>query len=420
MNILVIGNGAREHSLCYAINKSPYLSKLFSIPGNYGIGQIADCHNIDINDFKKIHQFVIKNDIKLIVVGPEGPLVNGIVDFFFDKNIKIFGPQKSAAQLEGSKSFVKDLCKEYNIPTADYKKFENLEDAKVYLKNQKYPLVVKADGLAAGKGVTIVEKYEDAIRDVEDIFNNKFETKMNVVVEEFMEGDEASYFICSDGNDFISLLSAQDHKRIGEHDTGPNTGGMGAYSPAPIFNEIVKKQVDEEIIKPTLIAMKKRGIPFKGILYAGLMIKDQKARLVEYNIRFGDPECQVLMLNMKSDIIELMLSSIDENIKDHKTSWHEASSATVVMSTKGYPGSYEKGSIIKNLSSIENNDDFQIFHAATIYMNGEIKSNGGRVLSITAKDKSLELALNKIYNEIENIDWPEGYYRKDIGFKAFK
>ena len=420
MNILVIGNGAREHSLCYAINKSPYLSKLFSIPGNYGIGQIADCHNIDINDFNKIHQFVIKNNIELIVVGPEGPLVNGIVDFFFDKNIKIFGPQKSAAQLEGSKSFVKDLCKEYNIPTADYRKFENLEDAKVYLKKQKYPLVVKADGLAAGKGVTIVEKYEDAIRDVEDIFNNKFETKMNVVVEEFMEGDEASYFICSDGNDFISLLSAQDHKRIGEHDTGPNTGGMGAYSPAPIFNEIVKKQVDEEIIKPTLNAMKKRGIPFKGILYAGLMIKDQKARLVEYNIRFGDPECQVLMLNMKSDIIELMLSSIDENIKDHKSNWHETSSATVVMSTKGYPGLYEKGSIIKNLSSIENSDDFQIFHAATAYKDGKIKSNGGRVLSITAKDKSLELALNKIYNEIKNIDWPEGYYRKDIGFKAFK
>ena len=420
MNILVIGSGAREHSLCYAIKKSPHLSKLFAIPGNYGIGQIANCHNLDINDFHKLYKFIIEHNIELIVVGPEVPLVNGIVDFFLDKNIKIFGPNKAAAQLEGSKSFVKDLCKEHNIPTADYQTFENLEDAKLYLENQKYPLVIKADGLAAGKGVTIVTTYEDAIRDVEEIFNNKFDTKMNVVVEEFIEGDEASYFICSDGNDFISLMSAQDHKRIGENDTGPNTGGMGAYSPAPIFDEVVKKQVDEEIIRPTLNAMKKRGMPFKGILYAGLMIKNQKAKLVEYNIRFGDPECQVLMLSIKSDIIELMLSSINENIKSYKNDWYKTSCATVVMSTKGYPGSYENGSIISNLSLIKNNEDFQIFHAATSNKDGKIIADGGRVLSITAKDKSLQLALNKIYSEIENIDWPEGYYRKDIGFKALK
>ena len=418
MNILVIGSGAREHSLCFSISQSSQLRKLYAIPGNFGITEFAECHNLDIADFDNIHSFSIEKKIDLIVVGPEIPLVNGIVDFFNKKNIKIFGPQESAAQLEGSKSFMKDLCREYNIPTAGYEKFDNVKDAIEFLKSQSFPIVVKADGLAAGKGVTIAENFGSANDAVKDIFNNKFGEKMNVVIEEFMSGEEASYFVCTDGLEFISLLSAQDHKRIGENDTGPNTGGMGAYSPAPIFTNEVKKQVDDEIIKPTIQAMNDKGMPFKGILYAGLMIKDGTAKLVEYNIRFGDPECQVLMMSMKSDIVEMMLKSIEGSIDDFKIEWFEESCATVVMSTNGYPGSFKKGSIINNLDNINNDSDFHIFHAATKGSNGVVLANGGRVLSVTAKNKSLQAALNKIYIEIKKIDWSEGYYRKDIGYRA--
>ena len=420
MKILVLGSGAREHALCYSIKKSPKTSSLFAIPGNYGISQIADCANIDLNNFQLIHEFCKKNNIDLIVVGPEVPLVGGIVDFFLDKKIKIFGPKKAAAQLEGSKGFMKDLCKEYNIPTAKYERFKTEHESLIYLKTQKTPIVIKADGLAAGKGVTVAENLEDAKHAVRDIFSGKFGENMEVVIEEFIEGEEASYFVCSDGKDFISLVSAQDHKRIGEGDNGPNTGGMGAYSPAPIFTNEIKKQVDEKIIKPTLKALQDKNCPYKGILYAGLMIKNGIAKLVEYNIRFGDPECQVLMLRMKSDIVEMMLNSINENITSTNLEWEEGHCATVVMASKGYPGDFEKKTIINNLDKLTNDNNFQTFHAATILENEKIKANGGRVLSITSKSDKLENALNNIYNSINLIEWPQGYFRRDIGFKALK
>ena len=420
MNILVIGSGAREHAICYAVSRSSRLTELYAIPGNYGISQLAECHIIDINNFNEIYAFAIKKNIDLIIVGPEVPLVNGIVDYFTSKKIKIFGPDKFAAQLEGSKSFMKDLCREYNIPTAQYEKFQNSDDAIKYLEKQSYPIVIKADGLAAGKGVTIAEDFKAASIAVQDVFNHKFGENMDVVIEEFMHGEEASYFVCSDGKDFVSLISAQDHKRIGEGDTGPNTGGMGAYSPAPVFTDNVKKQVDTEIIKPTLRAMINKGHPFKGILYAGLMIKNEKAKLVEYNIRFGDPECQVLMMSIKSDLIDLITYTIDGSIKDYKCDWHDEDCATVVLASKGYPGEFKKDTEIRGLENIVTNQSLQIFHAATVESEKKILANGGRVLSITAKDTSLRSALNTIYNEIKKIDWDECYYRNDIGHKAFK
>ena len=418
MKILVLGNGAREHSLCYAISRSPLTTSLFCIPGNYGISLLAECKDLDLNDFNSIHSYCVEKFIDLIVVGPEIPLVSGIVDYFVSKNIKIFGPNKYASQLEGSKSFMKDLCKNYSIPTAAYSTFDNYEDAVKYLKKQSLPIVVKANGLAAGKGVTVADNFEMAEKALKEIFENKFGINMTAVIEEFMEGEEASYFVCTDGTEFISLESAQDHKRIGENDTGPNTGGMGAYSPAPIFTDEIKKQVDDEIIYPTLNAMRELGHPYQGILYAGLMIKNGKAKLVEYNIRFGDPECQVLMLRMKSDIVQLMLSCIDKDLQNYELKWEDDHCATVVMASNGYPGSFEKETVINGIDNLENTDTFQVFHAATAIKDKKIIATGGRVLSVTAKNASLGKALSKIYDSIHLIDWPEGYYRKDIGKKA--
>ncbi len=394
MKILVIGSGAREHALCYLISKSSLVSSIYAIPGNYGISQLAECEQIDQTDFEKIYDFCKSKMIELVIVGPEVPLVAGIVDFFREKEIKIFGPDKYASQLEGSKGFMKDLCKQNGIPTADYARFDNKEEAINYLNAQPFPIVIKADGLAAGKGVTVAET-----------------KKM---------GEEASYFVCCDGEDFVSLESAQDHKRIGENDTGPNTGGMGAYSPAPIFTPKIKEQVDREIITPTLKALKKNGHPYKGILYAGLMIKDGYARLVEYNIRFGDPECQVLMLRMKNDLIKLILNCLEGSLSKTKLEWEDDNSATVVVAAKGYPGDYKKNTKIIGYENFESNDLFQVFHAGTKHDGNNLLANGGRVLSVTAKNKNLRDALNMIYAYIGQLDWPDGYYRRDIGKKAIK
>ena len=420
MKILVIGSGAREHSLCYAIRKSLLTSELYAAPGNYGISEIANCVDINIGDFEKIYEFINSNSIDLVVIGPEEPLVNGIVNFLSEREVRVFGPDKFAAQLEGSKGFMKDLCKLNNIPTAAYEKFSSLDKSLEYLENQSFPIVIKANGLAAGKGVTIAEDKKIAEDALQDIFNGKFGPDMDVVIEEFMDGEEASYFVCCDGKNFISLESAQDHKRIGENDKGPNTGGMGAYSPAPIFDNEIKKQVDEEIIKPTLKALVKQGHPYKGVLYAGLMIKNNHAKLVEYNIRFGDPECQVLMLRMKSDIVELMLECIDGKIKRDTLDWEDDHCATVVLASKGYPGQFKKRTEIKGLNKIKKNDSLQVFHASTLEEEGKVLANGGRVLSVTGKASSLSEALNKTYIEINNIDWYEGYYRKDIGQKGLR
>ena len=418
MKIVVIGSGAREHSLCYSISQSPLVSSIYAIPGNYGISQLAECIEIDQSNFEEIQNFCQKNMVDLIIVGPEVPLVEGIVDFFEIKGIKIFGPNKYASQLEGSKGFMKDLCQQNNIPTANYARFNNKADSINYLKDQSLPIVIKADGLAAGKGVTVAETMEIAEQAIIDIFNEKFGANMEVVIEEFMDGEEASYFICADGENFVSLESAQDHKRIGENDTGPNTGGMGAYSPAPIFNSKIKQQVDNEIIIPTLKALQKSGNPYKGILYAGLMIKDGYAKLVEYNIRFGDPECQVLMLRMKNDIVQLILDCIDGKLNKTQIEWEDDNCATVVMASKGYPGEYKKNTIIRGIEKLESSDIFQVFHAGTNHDGSNLLATGGRVLSVTAKNETLSEALNIIYKSISQLEWPEGYYRKDIGKKA--
>ena len=418
MKIVVIGSGAREHSLCYSISRSPLVSSIYAIPGNYGISQLAECIKIDQSNFEEIYSFCQKNTVDLIIVGPEVPLVEGIVDFFEIKGIKIFGPNKYASQLEGSKGFMKDLCQQNNIPTANYARFNNKADSINYLKDQSLPIVIKADGLAAGKGVTVAETMEIAEQAIIDIFNEKFGANMEVVIEEFMDGEEASYFVCADGENFVSLESAQDHKRIGENDTGPNTGGMGAYSPAPIFNSKIKQQVDNEIIIPTLKALQKSGNPYKGILYAGLMIKDGYAKLVEYNIRFGDPECQVLMLRMKNDIVQLILDCIDGKLNKTQIEWEDDNCATVVMASKGYPGEYKKNTIIRGIEKLESSDIFQVFHAGTNHDGSNLLATGGRVLSVTAKNETLSEALNIIYKSISQLEWPEGYYRKDIGKKA--
>ena len=385
MNILLIGGGGREHSVAKSLSKSSKITELHCIPGNAGIEKIAKCHNYDISNQQEILDFCKNNNIDIVFVGPEIPLVEGLANYLNSNGFFTFGPNQKAAQLEGSKSFTKNICKEYNIPTAIYERFDNEKNALTYLQKQKTPIVIKADGLAAGKGVTVAEDPASAEQAVKEILSGRFGDGMEVVIEEFMEGEEASYFICSDGKDFVSLVSAQDHKRIGEGDTGPNTGGMGAYSPAPIFKQEIQKQVDEKIIKPTLQAFQDKGCPYKGILYAGLMINNGIAKLVEYNIRFGDPECQVLMVRMKSDLVEMMLNSIDGTIKSTNLEWDDDHCATVVMASNGYPGKFEKKTIIKNLEELTNDKNFQVFHASTIYEDGEVKADGGRVLSITVK-----------------------------------
>ena len=418
MNILVLGNGAREHALCFSIAKSDQLSKLFCAPGNYGISKIAEVHNFDINNFDTLYNFCLANKIDLVVVGPEVPLVNGVVDFLSDKKIMVFGPKKIPAGLEGSKIFMKDICSKYNIPTAAYKSFKEKKLACDYLKSHTFPVVIKASGLAAGKGVTIATSLNDGLLAINDIFNDKFGSGCELVIEEFMDGEEASYFVFTDGTNYIPLSSAQDHKRIGDGDTGPNTGGMGAYSPAPVFTEEIQKQVDQEMIEPTLKAMRDLGSPYQGILYAGVMIKNNKAKLVEYNVRFGDPECQVLMLRLKSDIVDLILGTIHGNISSIKTNWANNHAATVVMASLGYPNEYKKGTKIKNLELAGNESDIEIFHAGTELKDTELCAVGGRVLSITGTGNDLQTALNKIYTAIDKIDWPESTFRKDIGWRA--
>ena len=420
MNILVLGNGAREHALCYAITKSQKLTKLFCAPGNYGISNVAEVHNFDINNFDMLYDFCNEKVIDLVVVGPEVPLVNGVVDFLEAKDIKAFGPKKVPAKLEGSKIFMKDICAQYNIPTAKYKNFIEKTSAEAYLRKQPLPVVVKASGLAAGKGVTIATTLDEGLNAINDIFNDKFGSGCELVIEEFMDGEEASYFVFTDGKNYIPLSSAQDHKRIGDGDTGPNTGGMGAYSPAPVFTQAIQDQVNKEMIEPTLKAMRDLGTPYQGILYAGVMIKNNYAKLVEYNVRFGDPECQVLMLRLRSDIVELILGTIEGNIHKIHTDWNNNHVATVVMASNGYPGEYKKGTIIRSLDATENLANIEVFHAGTEFKNNEVLAVGGRVLSVTSSDRDLKSALENIYSAIDTIDWTESTYRKDIGWRAIE
>ena len=421
MNILLIGGGGREHSIAEALSKSSKINELHCIPGNAGIEKIASCHNYDISNQKEILNFCENNNIDIVFIGPEIPLVEGLADYLNRNSFFTFGPNQKAAQLEGSKSFTKDICKKYNIPTATYETFSNAKDALVYIDNHSIPLVIKVDGLAAGKGVIIAETRDHAINSVNEIFSGKFGNAGDeIVIEEFLDGEEASYFIISDGESFIPLTSAQDHKRIGDGDIGLNTGGMGAYSPAPIMNKELEEKTINKIIKPTIKAMNDYGSPYIGILYAGLMIKDNEPKLIEYNVRFGDPECQVIIPRLENDLVELLVNVKEKNLDNYTLKWKENFAITVVLAAKGYPESYETGDEIKGLDAIDNIDDVEIFHAGTKTKNNKIVTSGGRVLNINGYGKNLVDAKEKAYSLVKKINWSGCYYRKDIGWRALK
>ena len=421
MNILLIGGGGREHSIAEALSKSSKINELHCIPGNAGIEKIASCHNYDISNQQEILNFCENNNIDIVFIGPEIPLVEGLADYLNRNSFFTFGPNQKAAKLEGSKSFTKDMCKKYNIPTATYETFSNAKDALVYIDNHSIPLVIKVDGLAAGKGVIIAETRDHAINSVNEIFSGKFGNAGDeIVIEEFLDGEEASYFIISDGESFIPLTSAQDHKRIGDGDIGLNTGGMGAYSPAPIMNKELEEKTINKIIKPTIKAMNDYGSPYIGILYAGLMIKDNEPKLIEYNVRFGDPECQVIIPRLENDLVELLVNVKEKNLDNYTLKWKENFAITVVLASKGYPESYETGDEIKGLDAIDNIDDVEIFHAGTKTKNNKIVTSGGRVLNINGYGKNIVDAKEKAYSLVKKINWSGCYYRKDIGWRALK
>ena len=420
MNLAVLGSGGREHAICYKLKQSSKIKKLFCIPGNAGTQKIAKNIKADISNFDKLYQVIKKNKIELVIVGPEQPLVDGIVDYLNKKKVRVFGPDKYASQLEGSKAFMKNLCRKHNIPTANFGIFDNFDDASEFIKKNGAPIVVKADGLAAGKGVSICPSVEEALKNTKEILDGKFKSSKRVVLEEFIEGEEISYFAIVDKNSYHFFGSAQDHKRVGENDTGPNTGGMGAYSPSTILTKELENKIKQKIIQPTLKAMKDLGHPYRGFLYAGLMINKDEPYLIEYNIRMGDPECQVIMMRLKTDLLEIIDSIINNKLNNIKIKWSKKNSITIVLCAKGYPLNYLKNSEIKNLSKIKLDDSNQIFHAGTYSKNNKIYSNGGRVLNITSCSKNLVKARNNSLSNINKINWKDGFFRKDIGWKAIK
>ncbi|MEW6767313.1 MAG: phosphoribosylamine--glycine ligase [Pseudomonadota bacterium] len=419
MNILLIGSGGREHALAWKIASSPLLTKLWCAPGNAGIAQEAECVALDVADHAAVVQFCKQNRIDLVVVGPEAPLAAGIVDDLASAGIKAFGPGKAASQLESSKGFTKDLCRANNIPTAAYERFRDADSAKAYIRKQGAPIVVKADGLAAGKGVVVAMTLAEAESAIDMMLGGGFGAAgAEAVVEEFLEGEEASFFVLCDGEHGLPLATAQDHKRAFDGDKGPNTGGMGAYSPAAVMTEAMIARTMTEIVNPTLRAMAAKGMPYKGVLFAGLMITKDGPKLIEYNARFGDPETQVLMLRLMSDLVPALLASVDGQLKNFDLRWFPDPALTVVMAAKGYPGDYAKGSRIVGLQEAAKVEGVEIFHAGTKTSGSDIVSNGGRVLNITATAKTVSEAQRRAYEAIACIKWPEGFYRSDIGWQA--
>jgi phosphoribosylamine---glycine ligase len=419
MNILLLGSGGREHALAWKMAASPLTDRLFCAPGNAGIAQEAECVTLDLADHAAIIGFCRTNGIHFVVVGPEAPLCAGIVDDLEAAGIKAFGPSRVAAQLEGSKGFTKDLCRSAGIPTADYERFREAEKAKAYVRARGAPIVVKADGLAAGKGVVVAESIAEAEAAIEMILGGELGTAgAELVIEECLVGEEASFFALCDGETALPLATAQDHKRAFDGDKGPNTGGMGAYSPAPIIDAAMSARVMDEIIDPTLRAMKAIGAPYKGVLYAGLMITAEGPKLIEYNVRFGDPECQVLMPRLISDLVPALLASRDGVLTSLDLRWHTQAALTVVMAAKGYPGPYAKGSVIEGLPEAAAVEGVEIFHAGTKQDGGQIVANGGRVLNISALGRTVGEAQARAYAAIARIRWPEGFCRKDIGWRA--
>jgi len=419
MNILLIGSGGREHALAWKINQSPLVETLFCAPGNGGIETVATCIDLDVADHDAVIDFCQQQTVDLVVVGPEAPLVDGIADALNAAEIPVFGPSAAAAQLEGSKGFTKDMCARYNIPTAAYGRFSDPDSAKKYICENGAPIVVKADGLAAGKGVIIAATIQEANDAVDMMFDGGFgEAGVEVVIEEFMVGEEASFFALADGKSTLPLATAQDHKAVGDGDTGPNTGGMGAYSPAPVMTDQMVNRVMTEIIEPTAAAMADMGCTYKGVLFAGLMITETGPKLIEYNCRFGDPECQVLMMRMACDIVPLLLATANGSLAAQTTRWTDDTALAVVMAAKGYPGSYSKGSVIKNTGTAASDENVEIFHAGTKRENGEIIAVGGRVLNVIAQAPSVVEAKNLAYAAVSKIDWPDGFCRSDIGWRA--
>ena len=419
MNILILGSGGREHALAWKIAASPLTTKLYCAPGNAGIAREAECVALDINDHAAVIAFAKEKNIDLVVVGPEAPLCAGIVDDLEAAGIAAFGPSKWAARLEGSKGFTKDLCKANNIPTAAYRRFKHAGEAKDYVAAHGAPIVVKADGLAAGKGVVVAETIEEANAAIDMMFGGGLgERAWEIVIEDCLVGEEASFFALCDGETAIPLASAQDHKRVGDGDKGPNTGGMGAYSPAPVMTQAMEARVMDEIVKPTVAALKAIGAPYKGVLFAGLMITDAGPQLIEYNVRFGDPECQVLMLRLTSDLVPALIAARDGQLKNFDLRWSADAALTVVMATKGYPGAYGKGSPIEGLEEAAQVEGVEIFHAGTKAEAGRILANGGRVLDVCALGASVREAQARAYRAIDRIRWPEGFCRRDIGWRA--
>ena len=417
MNILILGGGGREHALAWAIRQNPKCDRLIVAPGNAGIAGVAECADLDVLSRAEGLEFAQESAIDFVIVGPEAPLAAGVSDALRNAGFLVFGPSQAAAQLEASKTFTKEICDACAAPTAAWARFTDAAAARDYVTAQGAPIVVKADGLAAGKGVTVAETVDQAHAAIDDIFDGAF-GDMSVVIEEFMDGEEASFFILSDGTDCLAIGTAQDHKRMGDGDTGPNTGGMGAYSPAPVLTQAIQDQVMDRIVRPTIAEMARRGTPFQGVLYAGLMIADGQARLVEYNVRFGDPECQVLMMRLGGQVLDLLLACAEGRLADMPVTWADDHALTVVVAAQGYPGAYTKGTAIRGLQDLPETSFQMTFHAGTDTKDGTVIATGGRVLACTGRGATLAEAHQRAYALVDAIDWPQGFCRRDIGWRA--
>ena len=420
MKVGIIGSGGREHAICKSLKKSQKINQIYCFPGNAGTEEIAKNVNLDLDNFEYLKNFIIEEKIDLIVIGPEKPLVNGLADYLEQFNIKVFGPNKVASQLEGSKIFTKQICEKYNIPTAKFGIFQNREDSKKFLKKTNFPTVIKADNLASGKGVYICSNEDEADIAIEEIFNGKFGDAKNLLIEEFLEGEEMSYFTINDGNNFKHFGSAQDHKRVMDGDKGKNTGGMGAYSPSRLMNEELENKIIERIIKPTLKALTELGSEYKGFLYAGLMIVNNEPYLIEYNVRMGDPECQTILPKLETDLLDIFLACCEKKLNKFEIKWSNKKSLCVVLCSNGYPDSFKKNVEIKNLEKIKLDKQEYIFHAGSLKKEGKTYAIGGRVLNFVALSDEFINARQMIYKRLDELDWQGGFYRKDIGHKVIK
>ena len=418
MKVGIIGSGGREHAICHSLSKSDKVREIYCFPGNAGTAEIAENISLNLENFNDLKEFILLKKIGLVIVGPEKPLVDGMVDFLEAHNIKVFGPNKLASQLEGSKIFTKNLCEKHNIPTAKFGIFQNSDDAVQFIKKTEFPIVVKADGLASGKGVYICENTTEAKIAIKDIFGGKFGKAVNLLIEEFLKGEEMSYFIITDGKTIKKFDTAQDHKRVLEGDKGKNTGGMGAYSPSRLINKQLDKKIILKIIEPTIKGLKEIGINYKGFLYAGLMIVDNEPYLIEYNVRMGDPECQTILPKLKTDLLEIFLSCCDEKLNETEIEWHNKKSLCIVICSKGYPDKFNKNVLIKNINKVKFNKNEYCYHAGTTIIKEQIYAIGGRVLNFVSLSENFSDARKKTIHSISSLNWNDGFYRKDIGHKV--